>query len=127
LNDSTKMDADSNARQVRIAAQSDIAKGNGKGFRVGGLEFAVFHTEEGFFATGNLCSHEHEPLAEGWVEGDKVECPRHGAQFDLRTGEALTLPASDPIEVFPLEIKGEDIFVAIPASYLNTPENENAS
>jgi nitrite reductase/ring-hydroxylating ferredoxin subunit len=114
----------SDTQYIRIAAVNQIAKGSGKGFRVGKLDLAVFHTTEGWFATGDICSHEHEHLAEGWLEGDKVECPRHGAQFDLRSGEALTLPAVDPIEVYPVEIKGDDIWVGIPTDYLNTPGSE---
>jgi nitrite reductase/ring-hydroxylating ferredoxin subunit len=112
---------------IRLATVTQIPRGSGKGFRVGSLHVALFHTEEGFFATGNICSHEHEPMADGWLEGHTVECPRHGAQFDLRTGEALTLPAIDPIEVFSLEIKGDEIWAAIPSDYLNPPGNEQST
>ena len=92
--------------------------GQGKSFKVDKLELAIFHTEEGYFATSNICSHEYEHLHDGWLEGSLIECPRHGSQFDLKTGEALTLPATDPIEVFELKIEVDDIVVSIPEEYL---------
>lgn len=59
------------------------------------------------------CSHAEEPLVEGWLEGSVLECPRHGAQFDLRSGEPLSLPATDPIPVFAVEIRDGEIFADI--------------
>jgi 3-phenylpropionate/trans-cinnamate dioxygenase ferredoxin component len=99
---------------VRICAVKDIREGNSKGFHVGGLEIALYHTDAGWYATGNVGSHEHEHLAEGWLEGAVIECPRHGAQFDVKTGEALSLPATEPIPVYPVEMRGDDVFVDIP-------------
>ena len=56
---------------------------------------AVFHTESGcFFALNDTCTHEEASLAEGWIEGDTVECPLHSSSFDLRTGKVLCLPAT---------------------------------
>jgi len=100
---------------VRICSKSEIPPEQGKSFKVGGLELAVFHTEEGFFAVCSKCTHEEENLSEGWLEGHVVECPKHGAQFDLKTGEALSLPASDPIDVYEVKLEGDDVMVAIPA------------
>lgn len=103
---------------VRVCAKADVKRGQGKSFKIGTLDLAVYHTEEGFFATHDICSHEHEHLAEGWLEGHMVECPRHGAQFDLKTGEALSLPATEPIDVFKVLLEGDDVKVAIPSRFL---------
>jgi nitrite reductase/ring-hydroxylating ferredoxin subunit len=105
------------SRLVRVCAKSDIPRGQGRSFKVGTLDLAVFHTEKGFLASSDICSHEHEHLSEGWLEGQVVECPRHGAQFDLKTGEALSLPADEPIPVFDVLLEGDDVKVRVPDSY----------
>ncbi|MFG3119643.1 bifunctional 3-phenylpropionate/cinnamic acid dioxygenase ferredoxin subunit [Streptomyces sp. NPDC048197] len=58
---------------------------------------AVFHTEDGFYAVDDTCSHQDASLSEGWVEGCFVECPLHAALFDLRTGAPTCLPARRPV------------------------------
>jgi len=104
---------------VRVALTSEIPRGQGKSYKIGRLELAVFHTEDGFFATNDICSHEREHLSEGFLDGHTVECPRHGSQFDLKTGEALSLPATEPVEVYELTVQGDEIIVSIPEKYLN--------
>ena len=111
------MTAENDRRFVRVCRAAEIEDGKGAGFKVGFVELAVFHYEGRFYATSDICSHEHEHLSEGWLEDVHIECPRHGAMFDLRTGEALSLPATEPIETFPVEVRGDDIWVGIPNSY----------
>ena len=110
-------DKDLELRFVKLCRTTDIQDGRGKGFKVGMLDLAIFCHEGKFYATSNICSHEHEHLAEGWLEDSHVECPRHGAMFDLKTGEALSLPATEPIETFPLEIRDGEIWAGIPVYY----------
>jgi len=110
--------SDSAQRFVRICRRDDIKDGHGKAFRVGSLDLAIFQSEGKFFASCDICSHEHEFLSEGWLEGTHIECPRHGAMFDLRTGAAISLPATEPIEVYPLEVRDGEIWVGVPEKYL---------
>lgn len=57
-------------------------------------DIAVFHSDNGrFYALNDTCTHEEASLAEGWIEGDEVECPVHSARFCLKDGKALCLPA----------------------------------
>lgn len=63
------------------------------------------------FAIANECSHARVPLADGQVSECAIECQAHGARFDLRTGQALTKPATRPIEVFPVKVDGTSILV----------------
>jgi len=105
-------------RFVKICKSKDIPDGRGRSFKVGSLDLAVFHVEGKFYATCDICSHEHEHLSDGWLENHHIECPRHGAMFDLRTGEALSLPATEPIQVYPLEIRDGEIYVGFPEEYL---------
>jgi 3-phenylpropionate/trans-cinnamate dioxygenase ferredoxin component len=100
---------------VRICSTTDVTDGNVKSFAVGNVHLAIARSEGKWYAFADICSHEHEHLSEGWLEGDRIECPRHGAQFSMLTGEALTLPATEPVAVFPLEIRGEELWVGLPA------------
>lgn len=82
--------------------------------RIGGHRIALHHTHEGFFATGAMCTHEDESLIDGLLERCEIECPRHMAIFDVRTGEVLCAPARDPLPTFPCEVRGDDVWVLVP-------------
>lgn len=80
--------------------------------QTGTVDIAVFHTDEGeFFALDDICTHEEASLAEGWLEGDTVECPMHAASFCLRTGKALTLPATVDEPTHRVEVRGDEVFL----------------
>jgi nitrite reductase/ring-hydroxylating ferredoxin subunit len=61
---------------------------------------AVFNVDGEWFATDELCSHDKSSLSEGYLDGDVVECAWHFAKFCLRTGEALSLPATSPVKTY---------------------------
>ena len=82
--------------------------------RIGGHRIAVHHTHEGFFATGAICTHEDESLIDGLLEGCEIECPKHMAIFDVRTGEVLCAPARDPLPTYPCEVRAGDVWVLVP-------------
>ena len=81
---------------VRIAPLDDLPDGRGVRVDALGHRIAVFRVGEAVYAMADRCSHAEASLAEGDIFDDEVECPRHGATFDLRTGAARTLPASKP-------------------------------
>jgi len=64
----------------------------------------VFHRSDGYFAIEDRCSHDGGDIAQGACEGDEIICPRHGARFCIKTGEALTPPAFEDIETFPVRV-----------------------
>jgi 3-phenylpropionate/trans-cinnamate dioxygenase ferredoxin subunit len=66
------------------------------------------------YAVQNLCTHDNGPLGEGELFGYALECPRHGARFDVRTGAVLALPAVRPLRVFKTRLRGDTIEVALP-------------
>ena len=78
---------------------------------INGTTVAVFKVDGDFYAIQNMCSHSEADLADGEVYDCKVECPLHGAEFDLKTGEALTLPATKPVAVFTTEVDGDSLVV----------------
>ena len=78
---------------------------------INGTTVAVFKVDDDYYAIQNMCSHAEADLADGEVYDCKVECPLHGAEFDLKTGEALTLPATKPVSVFRTEIDGDTLII----------------
>src|SRR4030042_7215888 len=76
-------------KQVNVAAESDLAEGTMKAVSVEGQEVLLARTQDGFHAIGNICPHMKGRLSRGTLDGSIVTCPRHGSQFDVRTGENI--------------------------------------
>jgi 3-phenylpropionate/trans-cinnamate dioxygenase ferredoxin subunit len=74
-----------------------------------GLEIGVFNCAGTVYAIEDRCSHDDGPLVEGILDQEActIECPRHGALFDLKTGKPLTLPAYQPVDTFPVIIDND--------------------
>ena len=98
---------------ITVANVNDVRKGKVKTFTVNGHKIALCNVEGTFFATQDLCTHDQGPLGEGELWDYNIECPRHGARFDVRTGRATALPAIRPIKTFPVRVEGDAIQVAI--------------
>ncbi|MDH3378444.1 MAG: non-heme iron oxygenase ferredoxin subunit [Gammaproteobacteria bacterium] len=80
---------------------------------VGDEEIALYRIEGKFYATHGLCTHEHVKLADGFVEGDRIECPLHSACFDIKTGKAVNPPAEIDLKTYPVKLNGNTVFVGI--------------
>jgi nitrite reductase/ring-hydroxylating ferredoxin subunit len=76
--------------------------------------FALYHVGNGLFACADRCPHAGAVLSEGELEGAVVTCPRHGSQFDVRTGERLRGPADDSLATFPVLEEGGQIYLLLP-------------
>ena len=101
------------ATSVAVAKTTDIPVGQFKPVDAAGRRLLVCHVESGFYAVDDTCTHDDGPLAEGWLEGEAIECPRHGARFDVKTGRVLCLPAAVGITSYPVTVEGDDIKVSI--------------
>jgi 3-phenylpropionate/trans-cinnamate dioxygenase ferredoxin subunit len=80
---------------------------------VGETEIALGNVGGQIYAVANLCTHDGGPLGEGELVDRQVECPRHGARFDLRSGQVRALPAVVPIPTYDVRLEGEDILVDV--------------
>lgn len=74
---------------------------------------ALFHIGGEFFAIDDICTHDGGPLAEGTLEDHQIACPRHGAKFDVRTGAALTMPATKPTDSHEVKVEGDNVLVRL--------------
>ena len=101
---------------VRICAVEDIKPGKAIRVKVGELAIAIVRTKAGDVkAIDDKCSHGEISLSEGFVDNETIECWAHGAKFSLATGEALTLPAFEPVAVYEVLIDNGYIFLEIDA------------
>jgi len=92
-----------------VAKTSDIAPGTVRVFDVDGQAIAVANVGGQFYAFADVCTHDGGPVAEGELDGCVIECPRHGAHFDITTGAVLSMPAVVDLPVYGLEVQGDEI------------------
>ena len=98
---------------VKVADKKNVPSGAGTCVEVNGKRIALFNVDDQFYAIDDECTHAGGTLSEGVVEGTKVTCPWHGAQFDIKTGEVLAAPAFDGVKSYPVKVEGEDIKIEI--------------
>jgi 3-phenylpropionate/trans-cinnamate dioxygenase ferredoxin subunit len=98
---------------VKIADVDELQPGERKVVEVGGRYIALFNIGGEFFAIADVCTHDGGPLAEGELDDHIIECPRHGATFDVRTGEVLSFPAITPLPSYQVKIEGGEVLVAV--------------
>jgi len=80
---------------------------------VNGVRIALCNVNGRFYAIDDVCTHDGGPLDQGELEGNLVECPRHGARFDVTDGRAVTLPAVRPVKTYKVQVEGDDVLVDI--------------
>jgi 3-phenylpropionate/trans-cinnamate dioxygenase ferredoxin component len=101
---------------VKVCSVADVPSGEARRVTVGDRQIVVVNLgDEGFRAVDAVCSHAHYYLDEGEVDVDfgTIECPKHGSTFDLETGKPRTLPATLPVEVFPVKIEDDDVMIEV--------------
>ncbi len=98
---------------VTVAKVGEVPPGGVKVSRIGDQEIAVFNVGGVYHAMNDVCTHDGGPLAEGIIEDHVIECPRHGARFDIRTGAVLSMPATLPVTTYPVRVAGDEIQVEL--------------
>ena len=101
---------------VRVCSVSEVPDGEVRRVEIDHRPFAVANLgDEGFRVVDAICSHAHYFLDEGEVDVDleTIECPKHGSTFDLNTGKPRTLPATLPVQVFPVKIENDNILIEV--------------
>jgi 3-phenylpropionate/trans-cinnamate dioxygenase ferredoxin subunit len=98
---------------VTIARSGDVAPGTISVFDVDGTRIALCNVNGRFYAIDDVCTHDGGPLDQGVLEGNLVECPRHGARFDVTDGRAVVLPAVRPVRTYPVQVNGDNVQVDV--------------
>lgn len=100
---------------IKVATKDEIPLGGSKLVEVDFIRVALFNLEGTIYALEDMCTHDGGPLVEGdVVNGCEVMCPRHGARFDIRTGEALSFPAFEATNTYEVQIEGDDVLIESP-------------
>lgn len=87
-----------------VAPAKDFLPGSSRRVEIDDVVVAVFNLDGEYYAVEDVCTHDYSPLEGGAVEGEEIVCPRHGARFNIKTGEALTAPAYEPLPTFPVRV-----------------------
>ncbi len=95
----------------RVAAVTEIPPNGRKSIIVDDVPALLVRIGNDFFAVEDVCSHDGQPLTDGPVADGAITCPRHGAKFDLKTGNALCMPATRPITTFAVQVRDGEVFV----------------
>ena len=98
---------------VSVAKVSETPAGTISVHQVGDLRIALCNVNGRFYAIDDVCTHDGGPLDQGELQGQLVECPRHGAKFDVTDGRAVVLPAVRPVKTYPVQVDGDDVRVEV--------------
>ena len=99
---------------VEIAPTSELPNGERLFVEIEARPLVIFNIAGQFFSIGDVCSHDDGPVGEGDIEGFNITCPRHGAEFDIRTGKVMQMPAVVDIPAYPVRVVDGMIQVGIP-------------
>ena len=99
--------------RVSLGNLADLPDGRGVQVETAGHRIAVFRLGEAAYAIGDQCSHAEASLAEGELFDTDVECPRHGSEFSLLTGEPGSFPATRPVPTYAVEIVDGEVFLEV--------------
>jgi 3-phenylpropionate/trans-cinnamate dioxygenase ferredoxin subunit len=100
---------------VRACTVAEVAAESAIAVEVDGVDVAIVHSGDRFYAIADECSHAAIPLSEGDVGDGEIECYLHGSRFDLATGNPLGLPATEPVAVYRCRLDGDDVLVDLTA------------
>lgn len=109
------MDMSEKSRFVGVAKRSELADGGRLSVEVDGRAVLLFRIGDELYAVEDVCTHDGQPLTDGEFANGAIECPRHGARFDVRTGRALCMPAVEPVRVYQVRVVNDLIEVESPA------------
>lgn len=101
------------SKKVPVAQASELAPGQYKSIEIEGERVALFNVDGKFYALKDMCTHDGGVLTGGTLQGYVIECPRHGARFDVRTGAVVRLPAYVEVQTYPVSVENDTVFVIL--------------
>jgi 3-phenylpropionate/trans-cinnamate dioxygenase ferredoxin subunit len=99
--------------RYRVASADDLPEGSAMLVDAGEQRLLLCNVGGKFCAIDDVCTHDGGPLGEGELLGDEIECPRHGARFNVCSGRATRMPAVGPVKTHRVEVEGDGLFVEI--------------
>lgn len=103
----------SEPKWARVAAASEVPAGGLRAVATDAGELVLANVDGDIYALEDRCSHQDYPLSAGELEDNELECPFHGARFDVCSGRAVQLPAVTPVRTFQVEVRDGDVYVRL--------------
>lgn len=100
----------------KVATTSDLDEDEAMQIVVEGKEIALINRGGELFALDDICTHAYASMSDGYIEGDCIECPLHGAQFDIKTGKAVTPPATEDLASYGVKVEDGDVYIGLPSA-----------
>ena len=104
-----------------LCGVNELKSGEATRLEIGDLKLSASKINESVYVVSDMCTHANYSLSDGPLHAENltIECWKHGAQFCLSTGAALTLPATRPLDTFPTEVHGENVYIYLPRKGIN--------
>jgi len=93
------------------ATVDEISPGGRKSIIVDDVPALLIRVGDNFYAIEDVCTHDGQPLTDGPINGTEITCPRHGARFDVTTGAAVWMPATEPVATYLVEVRDGQVYV----------------
>jgi nitrite reductase/ring-hydroxylating ferredoxin subunit len=97
-----------------VATTAEVTEDEPKAVSIGRVDIGIYRLGDEFYALDDICTHAYAMMTDGYVDDGQIECPLHGACFDIKTGKALTAPASIDLRPYQIKIEGDQILVGVP-------------
>lgn len=98
---------------MKVGPVDELPAGSMKSVSIGNRRVVVYHADDGFYAVADECSHDYAAISTGHVKDGQIVCPRHGARFDIRTGEVKAPPAIVGIDTFETKVEQGNVFIGL--------------
>lgn len=95
----------------KVAVRDDVVEGEATQVKIGKTLIALCQVNGEVYAINDICTHEWACMSDGFIEGEEIECPIHMARFNILTGKVLSEPASEDLQTYKIDIKGDDIYI----------------
>ena len=105
---------DANIAFHQVATTSEVTEDEPKAVSIGRVDIGIYKLGDEFYAIDDVCTHAYACMTDGYIDDGQIECPLHGACFDIKTGKALTAPATIDLRAYEVKIDGDQILVGVP-------------
>ncbi len=105
---------DANIEFHAVATTAEVTEDEPKAVSIGRMDIGIYKLDGEFYAIDDICTHAYACMTDGYIDDGQIECPLHGACFDIKTGKALTAPATIDLRPYEIKVEGDQIMVGVP-------------
>ena len=106
--------SDANIEFHSVAKTEEVTEDEPQAVSIGRMDIGIYKLDGEFYAIDDICTHAYACMTDGYIDDGQIECPLHGALFDIKTGKALTAPATIDLRSYEVKVDGDQIMVGVP-------------